>query len=121
MRIPRASTSFGPGAESDIHAPPGGCPEREGWGHLSLSWLCGSSPGEPPRGGERLRAACATGSHHRLCPQLGEAQAACEAAKKVSQQLRRRCRRLVCELEDARVLAESQQSRSHELEKRQKK
>ncbi|NXC67833.1 MY18B protein, partial [Anhinga anhinga] len=50
-----------------------------------------------------------------------EAQAACEAAKKVSQQLRRRCRQLACELEDARVLAESQQSRSHELEKRQKK
>ncbi|NXF71201.1 MY18B protein, partial [Sclerurus mexicanus] len=48
-------------------------------------------------------------------------QAACEAAKQVSQQLRRRCRRLSCELEDARVLAESQQSRSHELEKRQKK
>ncbi|NWZ50845.1 MY18B protein, partial [Haliaeetus albicilla] len=54
-------------------------------------------------------------------PRLGEVQAACEAAKKVSQQLRRRCRRLACELEDARVLAESQQSRSHELEKRQKK
>ncbi|NXW84993.1 MY18B protein, partial [Alopecoenas beccarii] len=54
-------------------------------------------------------------------PRLGEAQAACEAARKASQQLRRRCRRLVCELEDARVLAESQQSRSHELEKRQKK
>ncbi|KAF1532189.1 Unconventional myosin-XVIIIb, partial [Eudyptula albosignata] len=50
-----------------------------------------------------------------------EVQAACEAAKKVSQQLRRRCRQLACELEDARVLAESQQSRSHELEKRQKK
>ncbi|NXS70785.1 MY18B protein, partial [Pandion haliaetus] len=54
-------------------------------------------------------------------PRLGEVQAACEAAKKLSQQLRRRCRRLACELEDARVLAESQQSRSHELEKRQKK
>ncbi|NXM36312.1 MY18B protein, partial [Oxyruncus cristatus] len=52
---------------------------------------------------------------------LGEARAECEAAKKVSQQLRRRCRRLSCELEDARVLAESQQSRSHELEKRQKR
>ncbi|NWR78701.1 MY18B protein, partial [Centropus unirufus] len=51
----------------------------------------------------------------------GEVQAACEAARKVSQQLRRRSRRLACELEDARVLAESQQSRSHELEKRQKK
>ncbi|KAF1587067.1 Unconventional myosin-XVIIIb, partial [Eudyptes moseleyi] len=54
-------------------------------------------------------------------PGLSEVQAACEAAKKVSQQLRRRCRQLACELEDARVLAESQQSRSHELEKRQKK
>ncbi|NWW91844.1 MY18B protein, partial [Rhynochetos jubatus] len=61
------------------------------------------------------------GSHRQLCPQLVEVQAACEAAKKVSQQLRRRCWRLVYELEDARVLAESQQSRSHELEKRQKK
>ncbi|NXW40067.1 MY18B protein, partial [Nyctiprogne leucopyga] len=50
-----------------------------------------------------------------------KARAACEAAKKMSQQLRRRGRRLACELEDARVLAESQQSRSHELEKRQKK
>ncbi|KAK2522878.1 Myo18b, partial [Columba guinea] len=55
------------------------------------------------------------------CLQLSEAQAACEAARKASQQLRRRCRQLVCELEDARVLAESQQSRSHELEKRQKR
>ncbi|KFQ91750.1 Unconventional myosin-XVIIIb, partial [Nipponia nippon] len=54
-------------------------------------------------------------------PGLSEVQAACEAAKKVSQQLRRRCRQLACELEDARVLAESQQSRSHELEKKQKK
>ncbi|NXY73557.1 MY18B protein, partial [Glareola pratincola] len=61
------------------------------------------------------------GARTGLEQKLGEAQAACEAAKKVSQQLRRRCRRLACELEDARVLAESQQSRSHELEKRQKK
>ncbi|NXO01489.1 MY18B protein, partial [Rhinopomastus cyanomelas] len=61
------------------------------------------------------------GSHGAPCPQLGEAQAACQAAKDTAQQLRRRCRRLACELEDARVLAESQQSRSHELEKRQKK
>ncbi|KAM9219208.1 LOW QUALITY PROTEIN: unconventional myosin-XVIIIb [Leptosomus discolor] len=61
------------------------------------------------------------GARTGLEQKLGEVQAACEAAKKVSQQLRRRCRRLACELEDARVLAESQQSRSHELEKRQKK
>lgn len=56
-----------------------------------------------------------------LVPQLGEVQAACQAARAAAQQLRRRCRRLTCELEDARVLAESQQSRNHELEKRQKK
>ncbi|XP_074966844.1 unconventional myosin-XVIIIb [Phalacrocorax aristotelis] len=61
------------------------------------------------------------GNRMGLEQKLGEVQAACEAAKKVSQQLRRRCRQLACELEDARVLAESQQSRSHELEKRQKK
>ncbi|NXJ01508.1 MY18B protein, partial [Psophia crepitans] len=61
------------------------------------------------------------GARTGLEQKLGEVQAACEAAKKVSQQLRRRCRRLACELEDARVLAESQQCRSHELEKRQKK
>ncbi|XP_064889709.1 unconventional myosin-XVIIIb isoform X2 [Columba livia] len=61
------------------------------------------------------------GARTGLEQKLSEAQAACEAARKASQQLRRRCRRLVCELEDARVLAESQQSRSHELEKRQKK
>ncbi|NXR69905.1 MY18B protein, partial [Rhadina sibilatrix] len=54
-------------------------------------------------------------------PQLAEAQAACRAAREVAQRLRRRCQRLACELEDARVLAENQQSRSHELEKRQKK
>ncbi|KAM6051904.1 unconventional myosin-XVIIIb [Chlamydotis macqueenii] len=68
---------------------------------------------------ERLEAEL--GARTGLEQKLGEAQAACEAAKKVSQQLRRRCRRLACELEDARVLAESQQARSHELEKRQKK
>ncbi|NWI84335.1 MY18B protein, partial [Pitta sordida] len=56
-----------------------------------------------------------------VSPQLSVAQAACSAAKQVSQQLRRRCQHLACELEDARVVAESQQSRSHELEKRQKK
>ncbi|XP_069727485.1 unconventional myosin-XVIIIb isoform X2 [Phaenicophaeus curvirostris] len=61
------------------------------------------------------------GTRTGLEQKLSEAQAACEMAKKVSQQLRRQSRRLACELEDARVLAESQQSRSHELEKRQKK
>ncbi|KAM9371606.1 unconventional myosin-XVIIIb [Phaethornis superciliosus] len=68
---------------------------------------------------ERLEAELATRTG--LEQQLAQAQAACEAARSSSQQLRRRCRRLEGELEDARVLAESQQNRSHELEKRQKK
>ncbi|NWS96516.1 MY18B protein, partial [Mionectes macconnelli] len=73
------------------------------------------------RTGLEQKAGAASPGGDRRDPQLGEARAACEAAKQLSQQLRRRCRRLSCELEDARVLAESQQSRSHELEKRQKK
>ncbi|XP_031411766.1 unconventional myosin-XVIIIb [Meleagris gallopavo] len=68
---------------------------------------------------ERLSAELS--SRTGLEQKLGEAQAACQVARAAAQQLQRRCRRLTCELEDARVLAESQQSRSHELEKRQKK
>ncbi|KAM4891106.1 unconventional myosin-XVIIIb [Sylvia borin] len=68
---------------------------------------------------ERLEAEL--GTRTGLEQKLGEAQAACQAARDGAQRLRRRCHRLVCELEDARVLAENQQSRSHELEKRQKK
>ncbi|NXF32329.1 MY18B protein, partial [Nyctibius bracteatus] len=67
------------------------------------------------------RLATELGTRTALEQKLGEVQAAREAATAAAQQLRRRCRRLAGELEDARVLAESQQSRSHELEKRQKK
>ncbi|NXA37355.1 MY18B protein, partial [Eudromia elegans] len=68
---------------------------------------------------ERLEAE--QGSRAELEQKLGEARAAYDAAKKAAQQLRRKCRRLACELEDTRLLSESQQSRSHELEKKQKK
>ncbi|XP_014730346.1 PREDICTED: unconventional myosin-XVIIIb [Sturnus vulgaris] len=68
---------------------------------------------------ERLEAEL--GTRTGLEQKLAEAQAACQAARDGAQRLRRRCQRLACELEDARVLAENQQSRSHELEKRQKK
>ncbi|XP_063272448.1 unconventional myosin-XVIIIb [Prinia subflava] len=68
---------------------------------------------------ERLEAEL--GTRTGLEQKLGEARAACQAARDGAQRLRRRCQRLACELEDARVLAENQQSRSHELEKRQKK
>ncbi|NXT64975.1 MY18B protein, partial [Chaetops frenatus] len=68
---------------------------------------------------ERLEAEL--GTRTGLEQKLGEAQAGCRAARDGAQRLRRRCQRLACELEDARVLAENQQSRSHELEKRQKK
>ncbi|NXK92676.1 MY18B protein, partial [Formicarius rufipectus] len=66
---------------------------------------------------ERLQAELGT----RTGLEQKATQAACSAARQVSQRLRRRCGRLSCELEDARVLAETQQSRSHELDKRQKK
>ncbi|XP_067162966.1 unconventional myosin-XVIIIb [Apteryx mantelli] len=68
---------------------------------------------------ERLEAE--RGSRTELEQKLGEVQAAYDAAKKAAQQMRRKCKRLACDLEDMRVLTESQQSRSHELEKKQKK
>ncbi|XP_019394216.1 PREDICTED: unconventional myosin-XVIIIb [Crocodylus porosus] len=60
-------------------------------------------------------------SKKELEQKLGEVESAYEGAKKVAQQMRRKCKRLTCDLEDTRVLMESQQSRSHELEKKQKK
>ncbi|XP_044296358.1 unconventional myosin-XVIIIb [Varanus komodoensis] len=52
---------------------------------------------------------------------LREAQKAHEGARRMAQQLQRKSKQLACDLEDARVLMESQQSRNHELEKKQKK
>lgn len=52
---------------------------------------------------------------------LGELQSAYEEAKKMAHQLKRKCHHLTWDLEDTRVLLENQQSRNHELEKRQKK
>ncbi|XP_006249640.2 unconventional myosin-XVIIIb [Rattus norvegicus] len=52
---------------------------------------------------------------------LGELQSAYEEAKKTAHQLRRKCHHLTWDLEDTRVLLENQQSRNHDLEKRQKK
>nr|XP_006984182.2 unconventional myosin-XVIIIb isoform X2 [Peromyscus maniculatus bairdii] len=52
---------------------------------------------------------------------LGELQSAYEEAKKTAHQLKRKCHHLTWDLDDTRVLLENQQSRNHELEKRQKK
>ncbi|CAO2629076.1 Unconventional myosin-XVIIIb [Lemmus lemmus] len=52
---------------------------------------------------------------------LGDLQRAYEEAKKTAHQLKRKCHHLTWDLEDTRVLLENQQSRNHELEKRQKK
>ncbi|XP_062445731.1 unconventional myosin-XVIIIb [Rhea pennata] len=68
---------------------------------------------------ERLEAE--RGSRTELEQKLGEVQAAYDAAKKAAQQMKRKCKRLACDLEDTQMLTESQQSRSHELEKKQKK
>ncbi|KAG8145951.1 hypothetical protein E2320_012388 [Naja naja] len=53
--------------------------------------------------------------------QLSQAQQLYEEARRSAQQLKRKCQQLTCELEDTRVLMENQQSRNHELEKKQKK
>ncbi|XP_066466082.1 LOW QUALITY PROTEIN: unconventional myosin-XVIIIb [Tiliqua scincoides] len=60
-------------------------------------------------------------SKQELNDKLQEAQKAYEGARRTAQQLKRKCKQLTCDLEDTRVLAESQQSRNHELEKKQKK
>ncbi|KAL1768770.1 unconventional myosin-XVIIIb isoform X1 [Sigmodon hispidus] len=52
---------------------------------------------------------------------LGELQNAYEEAKKMAHQLKRKCHHLTWDLEDTRVLLENQQSRNHELEKKQRK
>ncbi|XP_014642519.1 PREDICTED: unconventional myosin-XVIIIb [Ceratotherium simum simum] len=60
-------------------------------------------------------------SRKELEQKLGELQSAYEGAKKMAHQLKRKCRHLTCDLEDTRLLLENQQSRNHELEKKQKK
>ncbi|ELW66479.1 Myosin-XVIIIb, partial [Tupaia chinensis] len=60
-------------------------------------------------------------SRKELEQKLGELQSAYEGAKKTAHQLKRKCHHLTCDLEDTRVLLENQQSRNHELEKKQKK
>ncbi|XP_067911647.1 unconventional myosin-XVIIIb-like [Heterodontus francisci] len=52
---------------------------------------------------------------------LADVQESYESAKRNVQQLRRKSKCLNSELEDTRVLMESQQSRNHELEKKQKR
>ncbi|XP_077016812.1 unconventional myosin-XVIIIb isoform X2 [Tamandua tetradactyla] len=68
---------------------------------------------------ERLDSELTT--RKELEQKLRELQTAYEGAKKTAHQLKRKCRSLTCDLEDTRVLLENQQSRNHELEKKQKK
>ncbi|KAM6166373.1 unconventional myosin-XVIIIb [Erethizon dorsatum] len=60
-------------------------------------------------------------SRKELEQKLGDLQSAYEEAKKTAHQLKRKCHHLTWDLEDTRVLLENQQSRNHELEKKQKK
>ncbi|XP_074869174.1 unconventional myosin-XVIIIb isoform X2 [Carettochelys insculpta] len=60
-------------------------------------------------------------SRKELEQKLSEVQSNYEGARKVAQQMKRKCKHLACDLEDTRVLTESLQSRNHELEKKQKK
>ncbi|XP_031804670.1 unconventional myosin-XVIIIb [Sarcophilus harrisii] len=68
---------------------------------------------------ERLEAELS--ARKELEEKLGQARNSCEEAKRSSHQLKKKCRNLTCDLEDTRVLLENQQSRNHELEKKQKK
>uniref|UniRef100_A0A4X2KGM3 Myosin XVIIIB n=1 Tax=Vombatus ursinus TaxID=29139 RepID=A0A4X2KGM3_VOMUR len=52
---------------------------------------------------------------------LREAQNTYEEVRRSFHQLKKKCRNLTCDLEDTRVLLENQQSRNHDLEKKQKK
>ncbi|KAM6155724.1 unconventional myosin-XVIIIb [Rhynchocyon petersi] len=60
-------------------------------------------------------------SRKDLEQKLEKLQQAYEGAKKTAHQLKRKCHHLTWDLEDTRVLLENQQSRNHELEKKQKK
>uniref|UniRef100_A0A5F8GSF4 Myosin XVIIIB n=1 Tax=Monodelphis domestica TaxID=13616 RepID=A0A5F8GSF4_MONDO len=60
-------------------------------------------------------------ARRELEEKLREAVNSYEEVRKSSHQLKRKCHSLTCDLEDARILLENQQSRNHELEKRQKK
>ncbi|KAM4827382.1 LOW QUALITY PROTEIN: unconventional myosin-XVIIIb [Thomomys bottae] len=68
---------------------------------------------------ERLDSELA--SKKELEQKLGELQNVYEEAKKTAHQLKKRCHHLTWDLDDARALLENQQSRNHELEKKQKK
>ncbi|XP_063171538.1 unconventional myosin-XVIIIb [Candoia aspera] len=52
---------------------------------------------------------------------FSEAQQLYEEARRTARRLKQKCKQLTCELDDARVLMENQQSRNHELEKKQQK
>ncbi|XP_069476372.1 unconventional myosin-XVIIIb [Ambystoma mexicanum] len=56
-----------------------------------------------------------------LDERLSSVQSAYEEAKRTAQHSKRKCKHLTSDLEDTRVLMESQQSRNHELEKKQRK
>ncbi|XP_046283277.1 unconventional myosin-XVIIIb isoform X4 [Marmota monax] len=60
-------------------------------------------------------------SRKELEQKLAELQSAYEEARKAAHQLKRKCHCLTWDLEDTRVLLENQQSRNHELQKKQKK
>uniref|UniRef100_A0A7N5JZV1 Myosin XVIIIB n=1 Tax=Ailuropoda melanoleuca TaxID=9646 RepID=A0A7N5JZV1_AILME len=60
-------------------------------------------------------------SRKELEQKLGELQSAYEGAKKLAHKLKTKCHRLTCDLEDTRLQLENQESRNHELEKKQTK
>ena len=53
--------------------------------------------------------------------QLSDLQADSEEVQRTAQQLKKKCQRLTAELQDTKLHLEGQQSRNHDLEKKQRK
>lgn len=56
-----------------------------------------------------------------LLLQLSDLQADSEEVQRTAQQLKKKCQRLTAELQDTKLHLEGQQSRNHDLEKKQRK
>nr|XP_015221540.1 PREDICTED: unconventional myosin-XVIIIb [Lepisosteus oculatus] len=61
------------------------------------------------------------GARRQLEAKLADLQTQCEESKRSAATLRRRCRHVTSDLQDARVLIDSLQTRSHELERKQRR
>lgn len=57
----------------------------------------------------------------RACEQVAALQGQLEQSRRSANELKRHCRRVTSDLQDARVLTDSLQGRVHELERKQRR